>query len=81
MKQNQKRGPSYWKVNTSYLDKQDKRESVANVTDNISEEFKETDRSKRVPWDILKVKIRKYSIYCKQQQNKHRLKIHNKNAK
>ena len=52
-----KRGPGYWKLNTSFLDNNEHKEGVRYVFDNL-----ENDGSAINTWETLKAKIKDFSI-------------------
>ena len=52
-----KRGPGYWKLNTSFLENNAYKEGVKYIIDNL-----ENDGSAINKWEVLKTKIKDFSI-------------------
>lgn len=68
-----KRGPRYWKLNTSHLENDEYREGIKNI-------FKDLDNSLDAfsKWETLKLKVRDFSInFAKKSSNNIKSKIQN----
>ena len=67
------RGPGYWKLNTTVLNEIEYQANITKIINNTRSEFDNT-LSKRMTWDLCKVRIKEFSItYCiqrKKQQQK-----------
>lgn len=58
------RGPGYWKMNTSILKDNIYRDDIEKLMKDTIEEYSEIE-SKRVIWDLCKIRIKEYSIrFC-----------------
>ena len=61
------RGPGRWKLNTSILNDLTYKTKIKSLIKQTREEYK--DLSKQLFWEIVKIKVKEYSIlYCKQKQ-------------
>ena len=66
VKEGRNRGPGYWKLNTEYLEQDQYVTGIHKVVENVLAEFECTNISRRIIWDILKLKVKEFSIrYCK----------------
>ena len=59
---NNMRGPGYWKLNTEYLNNDDFVQGINDTVDTVICEYKDECVNKRIMWDILKIRIKEYSI-------------------
>ncbi len=57
----EKRGNGYWKLNNSVLNDDEYIEGIRNVVKNTLEEYKDIN-SYRLQWEIVKIKIKEFSI-------------------
>ena len=75
------RGPGYWKLNTSILKDQQYKESIINIINKTLYEYNEI-QSKRILWDLCKIRIKEYSIqYCIQKASQQNDILHGLNEK
>ena len=59
----QKKGPGRWKLNTSVLNDKIYKENIKSIIENNKKEFESL--SDQMIWEIMKIKIKEYSItYC-----------------
>ena len=73
----QKYGPSFWKLNLSLLEDHEYVQMINNEYYNWLNEFQEIS-DKRVLWDLIKYRIRQVSIgYSKKKQKKGQLLLRN----
>ena len=54
----QKKGPGYWKMNTTYLELEEYDQEISNILNNYFNQNEEVE----LKWDIAKMEIRGYSI-------------------
>lgn len=67
------RGPGYFKLNTAVLTDEKYIEMINQIIENTSSELAEL-KSKRLLWDIMKVKIKESSIkFCQERSQKQKL--------
>ncbi len=70
------RGPGYWKLNTAHLKCEEYITGVNKTIDRVLKEFECSNICKRLVWDLLKLKIKEYTIlYCKNNAIKNKSKI------
>jgi len=63
----EKRGPGLWRLNTAYLSDQDYMDGVKNSILDVNLEYKNTTISKQLLWELIKKRIKEFSIgFCKQ---------------
>ena len=61
-KKDKKRSPGYWKLNCEYLKDCDYKTGINRVIDDLLLEYKDSNLCKRVTWDVLKLKIKEFSL-------------------
>jgi exonuclease III len=65
-----KRGPGYWKLNSSILKQGAYQEGVKEIVKTTNAQF-ENVKSKRLVWELIKINVKEYSIqYCKKNNKK-----------
>ncbi len=63
--QERKRGRGYWKLNTSILKDVEYKHEVSSIIKNTIAEYSNVPAHKRYIWDLIKIKIKEFSIkYC-----------------
>ena len=78
------RGPGYWKLNTEHLKSDDYIQGVNQVINDVIQECKQNKLNNRITWDILKLKVKEYSIKyskIKAYEKKDRIRFLEKNLK
>ena len=75
-----RRGPGYWKLNTSILNEDLYKTGVKDIIESTKNEY-ENDLSKRMLWDLCKGRIKEFSIrYCIDRANVRKQRFHDLNT-
>ena len=53
-----KRGPGYWKLNTSHLENEDYKKGIKNIIENLDQTLSSLEK-----WEFFKRKVKDFSIY------------------
>ncbi len=78
---NRARGPGYWKLNVSVLNDEQYKEKVKTIYNKTVEDFADVE-SKRVIWDLFKIRVKEFSIrYCIEKKSREHDELENLNSK